>query len=435
MRPFQKIFILALAITLLGTGCAAFTGGNVKKGTLHNGTTLIVKREKGNPLVGITCFMRFGPREESAENAGITHLALNVARKATLHLISKSLAEKLEELGASVTSDVGADYASLSLSVPQSHFEEAHALFIDILTSPLFATSEVEAERTRQLAGIKSQRDDPFDHAYEKLQKNLYGNHSYAFPATGTLSSVKKIGRKDLLNWFHSLSAPNQFVISATGDVPFGKLARIYEKEFPKRTDTVLLNAHIAKFLKPTSDVIQKPTESAWIIHGYPFGATDHKSYASMKVLGSLLGGGMSSRLFDALREEKGLTYSTGAFFPTRALGSHLGIYASTPKENVKRVSNALLWLLRKWRKEEFPEEEVKVAVQKVIGDHLRAHQSTQSRSWYLGWYEILGWGPEFDKEYLKYVRDVRAGDIQALLKSLPVQPHEVIVAPNQKLN
>jgi predicted Zn-dependent peptidase len=138
----------------------------------------------------------------------------------------------------------------------------------------------------------------------------------------------------------------------------------------------------------------------------------------------------MSSRIFIALREEKGLTYSTGAFYPTRALGSHLVFYASSPKKNVQKISQAIPWLIRKWKKEKFTEREVESAIEKVLGDHLRAHETTLSRSWYPGWYESIGWGKEFDNEYRVALKRVTSEDLQKTLRKLPSKQHEVVVAP-----
>lgn len=433
---FASITLLWLvwAIFFFTSGCGFWQATSIHEKHLKNGATLIYQSEPHQPLVGITCFFRLGPREESSANAGITQLALEVASKGTRSHTAREFAEALEALGADIASDVSSDYAMLQLSAPKKTWEKAHALFLEILTEPLFPTAEVSTEKGRLIASIRASHDDPFDYAYEKLQMLLWGSHSYGLPKNGTIQSVTQLQRNDVLNWFRVMREPENLVISCSGDISLRKLDRVYRSlsSGPTSVKDVQLNAPTPKYFPPKKLTLQKRTSSAWILQSYPLHTKTISEYAAAKVLATILGGGMSSRIFIALREEKGLTYSTGAFFPTRVLGSHFVFYASSPKGNVPKISAAIPWLIRKWKKEKFKDNEVESAIEKVLGDHLRAHETTLARSWYPGWHETIGWGKDFDTEFRTALRKVTPGDLQKILNRFPAKAHSVIVTPEK---
>ncbi len=426
------LFWLVGAIILFAPGCGFWQSASITEKHLKNGATLIYRKEPHQPLVGITCFFRLGPREETPMNAGITQLALEVVPKGTRSHSAREFAEALEALGADISSDVSSDYAMLQLSAPKKTWEKAHALFYEMLVEPLFPTAEVATEKGRLLASIRASHDDPFDYAYEKLQMLLWGSQSYGLPKNGTIQSVTQLQRNDVLNWFEVMREPENLVISCSGDIPLRKLEKVYQAfpSGPTGPKNVQLKAATPKYFPPKTLTLHKATSSAWILQSYPLQTKTISDYAAAKVLSTLLGGGMSSRIFIALREEKGLTYSTGAFFPTRALGSHFVFYASSPKGNVPKISTAIPWLVRKWKKEKFTDQEVASAIEKVLGDHLRAHETTLYRSWYPGWYKTIGWGKDFDSEFRTALRKVTPEDLQKILIRLPAQAHSVIVTP-----
>jgi predicted Zn-dependent peptidase len=135
--------------------------------------------------------------------------------------------------------------------------------------------------------------------------------------------------------------------------------------------------------------------------------------YAALKVLNSLLGEGMTSRLFTEVREKESLVYQIGSFYPSLKQKSHFVIYAATTPKNLKKVKAEILAVLEKIKKEPISNDELEHYKSHLIGTFLTAHQAIARQAWYLGWYETIGAGYQFDRKYLELVSKVSSADVQ----------------------
>jgi len=187
--------------------------------------------------------------------------------------------------------------------------------------------------------------------------------------------------------------------------------------------------------LEETKEVSQeKELQAAWMIIGYPAPSVDSDDYPILKLINTILGGGMSSRFFVELRDKRGLAYDTSSFFPSREGPSHFVGYIITSPENVEQAKEGMLEEIERLKTELVSDEELEKAKKYLIGSFALAHQRNKDQAWYLGWYETMGAGYEFDAKYPEQIETVTKEDIMEVANKYFTEAHIVsILMPTEK--
>jgi predicted Zn-dependent peptidase len=229
---------------------------------------------------------------------------------------------------------------------------------------------------------------------------------------------VARITRDDIVDFYKRYYVPNNMTIVAVGAFDRALLLALLRaklQELPKGTEDLPLKPQPVSFALTDNKSVEaaKRSNLTWLILGYPAPPIASPDYPSMKLLNAILGGGMSSRLFSELRDKRGLAYSTGSFYPSRAEDSHLVTYIIALPENAEAARQGIVNILQEIKERGVPQEELERAKSYVIGNYLIEHERAERRAWYLGWYETLGVGYQKDAEYPELIRAVTSEDIK----------------------
>ena len=406
---------------------------------LPNGITLIHRHNPALPVVGTLVFLRMGAAWEAAAQSGLSVLLQAVVLKGTQSRTAEQLALEVENMGGAISASSGYDYAELTCTVGSGRFERSVEILADVMMRPTFPEEEIAKEKQALIASIRSRHDTIFPAAVDTLMEAMYGDHPYGRHNEGTEASVSSFGRDDLVRWwerFYGIDPEaRNLVIVISGDVTrenaratimrhFGNLRRI---------------AHPESVMRPVVPVASAKTrevtfKQGYLMYGYLMppesgAGVRERRYLSMKLLNAYLGGGMSGALFQILREKSSLGYETSCFFPTRVGQSHFVLYIGLDHARIalarEKIASVLSGVISGslLTPEEF--EDVK---RKIAGRYLLERQTVLRQGWYLGFWEMTGFGFAFDERYPEAIHSLRLDDFRADVQALLVPAHETRV-------
>ncbi len=383
---------------------------------LENGLRLILREDTGTESVAVQAFVGTGTAVESTEQAGISQLTQRLLLRGTESMSEEELFEAIENLGASLSQSQLTDMGTLSLVATQETWQEALPLLLDSLLTPAFAPAEFQNVQEEMLRAIQGRADDNFTIMYDNLQQALYGVGSYGNPELGTVESISNLTLDDVKAFYANYYVPNNMVISAAGNFNAALLRKKLEArlgQLERGADDLRPTPTVQPLTENGAVASDKESNLTWFMLGFPAPSVADPDYPAMKVLNSVLGGGMSSRLFATLREEQGLAYSTSSFYPSRAGDSHLVTYIIALPENAAKAKEGMLAILDDIKANGVSDEELARAINKEIGSFILRRETAQRRAYDIGWYEMLGAGIELDATYPDKLRAVTSEDVQ----------------------
>ncbi len=408
---------LAVAVVFV-----ASTAGAVMVRDFPNGLKWIHRPVKHNRIVAVQLFIPGGLLNEPAEKVGVTALTTAVMLKGTTVRNALQLAQAMEGLGASFGVDAQPDCLSVGGQVTLDNWKSAFDLFEDILLNPSFPPSEVEKEREALLNALRTRHEQIFVVADERLRRELYGDHPYARAEEGEENTVRAFTREDLVSWHRERFRPEGAVLVTAGPVPSAVLTRRVSQlveRWPSGGGGARAGRPVAPLAQSKIAVETPEFEQSYLMIGHPAPAVGDRRYPVMKLLNALLGGGMSSPLFREVREEGTLAYEVSSFYPSRRWGGSFVVYAGMDPKNLSLAEEKVRRVLQSFVDQPPSAQDLADAQSYIRGHYLMDHQTNARLAWYLGWWELLGLGHEYDLVYPRDVAGVSAEEIHALAREI----------------
>lgn len=431
---FSKELILGILIMNSLLFAKNFSG-NVRKEKLKNGVMLIHKYSSEMPIVSSLIFLKLGSIYETKKLSGISHLLQTVIIKGTKNRTAEKISEEIESVGGTIDSSSGYDFSTLSCVVSKQHFATSMELLSDVFYNPIFPEEEIEKEKNNTIASIISRKDSIFDVASDCMMENLYGaQHPYGWLEEGSIESVRKIKRNDLINFwkrFYGLDEKNNNLIFVVcGDIEFEVAKDMIEKYFPSFRNIKL--PEIEYQIKSNFGLISKKEkfQQGYLMYGFlasELNSKTLKEYLSLKILSNYLGGGMSGKLFLELREKNSLCYETSCIYPTRLLPAYFVIYLGLDSNRMSIAKEEIEKIISQLKNNVISKQEVEDIKLKIKGRYLLDHQTTLRQGWYLGFWEIMGLGYEFDGKYLDEIYKITSKDVNDTASKIFSQDRVVV--------
>lgn len=410
----------------------AFAGGNkVIKHILPNGATILYKQTKGKGIISGVLFIKGGSIEDPEGKKGLTHILMRMLLKESKNYSGFEINKVFEDSGGGISSSTAEEFSTIEFSVKVEDFKKGMKVLKDILYNPTFPEDKLKQEIENTIAQIKAKKEEGFSYAFEKLREEVYKGSPYQYSPLGKIEDLKTITRKDLKNRLKQLLNGHRIVFSIVGDMPYEK-AENYIKNVLKDLDN-----KDYKFPKYSLEIKGEKTKEfkregaqSTILVAYNAPRAKEKYYFAMKVLNAILGNGFTSRLFQQLREKRGLAYAVGTVCPTRInIGNLIAYISSAPqktedslngiREVVKSVENGI------------SKEEINIAKEKIIGHYLLDLQTREKQAYYIGWFETIGFGYKMYKDYINNIQKVSEKDIlEAYKKYIPKGNIAVVIKP-----
>jgi zinc protease len=380
--------------------------GEIQKIELSNGLRLLVREDPRLPLVSMAAVFRGGLLSETRATNGITRLMAKALLKGTKTRTAEQIADTIEAVGGSIGSDAGNNSFSVALDVTQPDLQLGIEILSDVLLNATMPDAAVEREREVQLAGIKEDEEQLTTVARNILREALFGEHPYALRGKGSVESVAKLTRKDLLAFRDRYLAGRNGVISVFGNVKVAEVRERFEQALGKMKsgELALTSAPQPAPLGSTTTVERLKEKAQGVLmvgyRGADMFSPDRCALELIDEASSDLG----SRFFVRIREEMGLAYYVGASQMQGLVPGLFLFYLGTDPQKIEPVRTALLEEIGKLAAEGLTVEELARAKKKMIGQQQIANQSNDSFGYMAALDELYGLG--FD-HYKKLEHDV----------------------------
>lgn len=440
----NRLIVAVLIIAVLAGGPAAGPAVSatpkIAAHHLDSGLRVLIKETPGTGLVAVAVLVGAAPRVENPGQAGISVLMREVALQGTQRRTAEQIAATLETVGGSLRALTGADFTQWTTLTRTEHVDLAFDLLADLLTNATFDPAAIETQRRISQVRLRQQQEQPQSRAVELAIAQLYRLHPYRNPILGTPETLAAITREQLSAYYQShYTAPNM-VLAIAGDLrPAAALAKAAQAFSILRTYPVphrvrlLSTVERALTPRPASQVeVREPqrTAAAWIAMTFLGVDVGHRDWAALRVLTTILGSGLSSRLFEEIRDRQGLVYSIGAGFETRAASAPVTMSAGTDPGNVQKVIAAMRGEITKLQTTPVAPAELDRGRNRVIGLLSIDHEDLRQQAFYPAWYELLGAGYGFDVRVAEEISKVTAADVQRVARTYLVNPSIAVVLP-----
>jgi zinc protease len=414
------------------------TNKGAEKINLKNGIDLILDKNKYNDIVSLSVFVKGGSYIDSIP--GISSVIAGTLTKGTKTKNSLEIAKELENSGIVISPSSDDDYFEISFKSTKEDFDKAFAVLEDIIKNPIFPEEYVEKTKKDMMDDIKSSRDTPFSVALDNFNTIVYKGHPYGNTSKILEKTIPTIQRKDVVKFYRQVFDPKNMVVSVSGNFDnediIKKFSGFKSNKFAKTVDEKKLATSLKLNPKNINVVAKKDTETGWLLMGWSApGIRSQKDFATLKVIGAVLGGGMSSRLFKDLREEQGLAYEVSAGYPTNLDKSAFVMYIGTKPDNLVNVKGQFLAEMQKIINEPLCEEELESVKSKLIGQYALSMETNAARAHSLGAYETMSKGYKFYFDYPELIITVSVQDIMDVAKKYLDKPYVLsVIGPENKV-
>jgi predicted Zn-dependent peptidase len=392
---------------------------NIQTTRFENGLTILTDKMPGVRSVTLGFFYRKGARHEPVELNGISHFIEHAVFKGTAKRSALEIAIETDRLGGNLDAFTMHEETGFAIKVVDDQLEKAFDLLADLLTNPHFDEKELKREQKVIIEEIKMTDDSPEDYLGELFNEKLFPGNSLGLPIAGTPKSVRTFSR-DITQKFHEeVFSPENLIIAAAGNLEHARIVELAERFFNGKAKSRKPQTEARKPEISAPIVIKrnKTLEQAHLIIATPFvAATDEKRYAA-DILANALGGGTSSRLWQKVREEKGLAYSVGASAAMYQDCGVFSIYAGTSPHKTEEVLDISLKELRRAVKSGITKEELELMKAQSVAAILLSLEDSASRAATLARLEMVHGRQISLEETLEKIAAVSAEEVQAIAK------------------
>lgn len=400
---------------------------NYQKNILSNGITVITEEISSVWSAAVGVWIATGSRHEDINNNGVSHFIEHLLFKGTETRTATDIAEELDAVGGQLNAFTSKEHTCYYAKVLGEHVSIAVDILADMICHPAFPAEEIERERGVIIEEIRMYEDSPGDLVYEMLEKKMWEDDPMGWSIAGTEERMESISREEIINYFEKHYLPHNMVIAVAGNIKHDEVIDQLEKHFK-----CLVGKGHEELVKPRATspgiiVRKKDIEQVHLCLGLEsYYLTDEKLYA-LYVLNMALGGGMSSRLFQEVREKRGLAYtiySNQAPYKDTGLYS---IYAATSPEKLDEVLQLTLAELEKVKHNLLTEKEFLRSKEQLKSSLIMSQEGTASQMLRIGKGQLSFGKIKQTEEIIQHIEMVTREEIQEVAKELLNKDHYVI--------
>lgn len=406
---------------------------------LPSGVRIVTEEEKSVRSAAFGIWVNVGSRDESNSTAGASHFLEHLLFKGTKKRSSLEISSAIEAVGGETNAFTSKEYTCFYARVIDKYLPLAVDVICDLITSSVIKPVDVDAERKVVLEEIAMRDDDPSDLIHDLFLEKYYGDSPLGRPILGTVDSISTMNRNTVFNYYKNQYRPENIVVAVAGNIKHRRVVDLVEQSLSidgflsqTKRDYKLRQSSKSKVPgKGKLTLLSKKTEQAHIVYGVPGVPREDKSRFALSILSSAIGGGMSSRLFQEIREKRGLAYSTYAYSQQFSGSGVLSFYVGCKPDKAQEAIKIIQSILFDIAENGLTQEEIERAKGAVSGALVLSQEDTGSRMTRIGKSELVyGQVLSFD-EILREISEVTSEQIKEIAsKTLPVSPTLAVVGP-----
>jgi predicted Zn-dependent peptidase len=389
---------------------------NIHREVLPNGLTILSEEMQHIRSVSIGVWIKTGSRDEDSQWNGISHFVEHMVFKGTKHRSAEDIARQVDSIGGNMDAFTAKECVCFNVKVLDEHLPIALDILGDLVLNPVFDDHDISRERGVILEEIKMDEDNPDYLVHEIFTQNFWKDHALGKPILGTKETVRRFERDPVLAFYGERFIPSNLIICAAGNIKHREFVDLAAQHFGNMRPAK--NGFHSPPPKIVSRIIlrnKKALEQVQICVGVPSHPIAHERRHASYILNTLLGGGMSSRLFQNIRERQGLAYAIYSDLnPYRDTGC-LNVYAGTSRESAGKVVESVVSEFRKLKVEPVQEEELRRAKDQLKGSLMLSLESSTARMSNLARQEMYFNRFQTMDELIEKIEGVKAEDVSKL--------------------
>ena len=411
---------------------------SVKRSVHSSGLRIVTEEVPSVRSAAVGIWVNVGSRDEAPATAGASHFLEHLLFKGTTSRTALEISSSIESVGGEMNAFTSKEYTCFYARVIDTDLPMAIEVVSDLITSSIVTALDVDAERKVVLEEIAMRDDDPSDLVHDLFSDTYYGDTPIGRPILGTIDSINEMSRNTVFNYYKKKYLPQDLVVAVAGNIKHKRVVAMVEEALSRDNFLDVLAAPVVRPNIPVKNskqqsvgLMYKKSEQAHMFYGMEGVARADDRRFSMGVLSAALGGGMSSRLFQEIREKRGLAYSVYAYAQQFAGSGVLGFYAGCNPTKAIEVVEIIRSVLSDVADNGMTHEEIERAKGAVRGSLVLSQEDTGSRMSRIGKNEIVyGQVMDFD-DILKAISRVSAEDIREIASEFLVKtPTLALVGP-----
>lgn len=400
------------------SACGAGEPG-YQKTTLDNGIKVITEEIPYLNSVSIGVWVTTGSRDEQPYENGISHLIEHLVFKGTERRTAFDIAKEIDSVGGTLNAFTGREYTCFYAKVIDKNLPLAIDLLSDIFLHSLMDEKDVQKERMVILQEIKMVEDTPDDYIHDLFNQTCWGDHPLGFPIYGTTERIQSFHRDQIRQFFKKNYQPDRIIICAAGNLMHQEVVDRIGATFGQIPKSDQIRERVKPRSISTTHLSKRNLEQVHFCLGTRGLQYNHSFRFASYLLNTILGGGMSSRLFQEIRENRGLAYSVYSYLPTYIDSGLVVVYAGTDKCSFQEVIQLILKEFHRLKAEPFRNGELEVAKEQIKGNLLLSLESSDNLMTRLAKNEIYFGTYQLVDSILKGIDQVDEGMIKSLARDI----------------
>ena len=434
MTPGRRaLAFLAVVVAALAVASAARAESEaITRTRLANGMTVLVRENPSAPVVAMSLMVKMGNRWETRETAGISNFLQLMVVRGTTSLDGTQIVEQADRMGGSIDASADADFSEIAATALDRYWAEMLDLVADVALHPSMPEGVFRAVRDFLARQIRNRGDKPYDVAFDTLLARTFGDQPYAWEYLGLKESVERVDRDALIAHYRRHYVPGGMVLAVSGKVKADEVLARAQRLFGGLPTAPVPAPNPARAPAPaaTRDAFKVPGAQAQIVMGGLAPSMTDPDLAAMKVVSTVLGGGLAGRFFSELRDKQALAYTTATQEPWRVEPGYFLALLGTAPANAAKAEVALREQLTRIQREPVSDDELRVAKAYLLGNLAMDRRTNARQAWYLASLEEAGLGYEYLDRYTSAVRQVSVADVQRAAQKYLATVRTVVVEP-----
>jgi predicted Zn-dependent peptidase len=399
-------------------------GPAYRKTVLSNGIKVITEEIPYLKSVSIGLWVTTGSRDERPHENGISHFIEHLLFKGTERRTALDIAKEIDSVGGTLNAFTGREYTCFYAKVIDKNLRLAMDLLSDIFLHSLLDEKDVEKERMVILQEIKMVEDTPDDYVHDLFNRTCWGDHPLGFPICGTVDRVQSFTRNQIEEFFRTHYQSDRIIVCAAGNLRHQEVVDLTEATFGRMPKASQTRERVKPLSISTTRISKRDLEQVHFCLGTHGLHYNHSLRFASYVLNTILGGGMSSRLFQEIRENRGLAYSVYSYLPTYIDTGLVVVYAGTDQNSFEEAFELILKEFRKLKSEPFKNGELKIAKEQLKGNLLLSLESSDNLMTRLAKNEIYFEAYQTVESILKGIDEVDEQMVKQLASHLFDEQH-----------